>query len=271
MRRRGHLVVFSTAVLLFWSAAAGAGTQHYVLNAGSSITSVCNACGEPPAAPEPLTGSFDVTVLPASSAFDAAAVTAASFSSARFTLSGRGFLQRLGPDRQAMVLEAEVNGTKVLFTSGRRQHADSRNITIILSSARNADYTYVLIIAASPVNHQLADADGDGTADAQDNCPTVANGDQSDGDGDRVGDACDQCAGTTEGLVTRQGCSIAQLCPCDAPASGQQWENQTDYLKCVARATRVLRRAGQMSRSESLQVLRHASRSGCGRTVVALR
>lgn len=35
------------------------------------------------------------------------------------------------------------------------------------------------------------DGDGDGVADATDNCPNVANADQSDSDGDGIGDACD--------------------------------------------------------------------------------
>ena len=35
------------------------------------------------------------------------------------------------------------------------------------------------------------DTDGDGIADAQDNCPNIANQDQADGDGDTAGDACD--------------------------------------------------------------------------------
>jgi hypothetical protein len=254
-----------------WVTTAVAGTRHYVVNPGSSIASVCNACGEPPAAAETLTGSFDVTVLPVSAASNVAAVTSLSLSSAKHNLGGHGFLQRIGPDRQAMVLEAEINGNKVLFTSGRRQHTSGSDITIILSSPRTGEHTYVLVLSASPINDQPADADGDGLADAQDNCPTVANGDQTDSDGDGVGDACDQCLGTTGGLVTQQGCSVAQLCPCEGPATGQQWESPTDYLRCTARATRSFRRNGQMSRAESLDVLRRASRSGCGRTVIAMR
>ncbi len=35
------------------------------------------------------------------------------------------------------------------------------------------------------------DTDGDGMADASDNCPEAANADQADGDGDLTGDACD--------------------------------------------------------------------------------
>lgn len=37
------------------------------------------------------------------------------------------------------------------------------------------------------------DSDGDGIADASDNCPTVANANQADGDGDLIGDVCDPC------------------------------------------------------------------------------
>src|SRR5687767_8541924 len=35
------------------------------------------------------------------------------------------------------------------------------------------------------------DTDGDGAADAVDNCPQYANPDQTDSDGDGAGDACD--------------------------------------------------------------------------------
>lgn len=37
----------------------------------------------------------------------------------------------------------------------------------------------------------ITDADGDGVADADDNCPDVANADQANADGDGLGDACD--------------------------------------------------------------------------------
>lgn len=42
-----------------------------------------------------------------------------------------------------------------------------------------------------------ADADGDGVADATDNCPNIANADQADADADGIGDICDceECPG----------------------------------------------------------------------------
>ncbi|KRE97395.1 hypothetical protein ASG76_01330 [Nocardioides sp. Soil774] len=40
------------------------------------------------------------------------------------------------------------------------------------------------------------DSDGDGVLESVDNCPSVANADQTDWDGDRVGNACDTTPGT---------------------------------------------------------------------------
>lgn len=41
------------------------------------------------------------------------------------------------------------------------------------------------------VDGSVDDADGDGVADADDNCPDTANADQADEDGDGIGDACE--------------------------------------------------------------------------------
>jgi hypothetical protein len=257
---------------LLWGQTAVAGTQHYVLNSGSKITAVCNGCIAPPARPEKLSGSFDVTGLPVESSGEVVAVTNVELSSPSFVITGNGFLQRLGDDRQAMVIDAWVNGEKALLSSGRRQPADPAGITIILSSGRSARQTYVLVLSASAAGPPLPDADADGVPDGQDNCPAVANPDQADADGDGVGDACDLCPDTWAGsVITSDGCSIEQLCPCAGPATDAEWQSPDQYLRCVAGATRTLRRAGRLSRAQSLGILREAAHSGCGRIIVALR
>jgi hypothetical protein len=51
----------------------------------------------------------------------------------------------------------------------------------------NTEQRLLITLASDP------DTDGDGIADAVDNCPVVANADQKDTDGDGDGDACDNC------------------------------------------------------------------------------
>jgi hypothetical protein len=53
-----------------------------------------------------------------------------------------------------------------------------------------------------PCDDLGGDADGDGICDDEDNCPDVANADQTDSDGDGIGDACD-----TEGPPGDPSCS----------------------------------------------------------------
>jgi len=250
--------------------AAVAGSEHYVLNAGSKITTVCNGCVMAPARPQKLSGSFDVTGLPVESSGEVVAVTNVQLSSNDFVITGNGFLQRLGDGRQAMVLDAWINDEKALLSSGRRQHADPTGLTMILTSGRSARQTYIVVLSASAVGEQLPDADHDGVPDSRDNCPAVANPDQADADDDGVGDACDTCPGTPLGSVlTAAGCSVEQLCPCGGPTPDATWQSADQYLRCVAKATRSLRREGRLSRPQSLDILRKAAHAGCGRIIVA--
>ncbi|MFM9028666.1 MAG: thrombospondin type 3 repeat-containing protein [Bacteroidota bacterium] len=54
----------------------------------------------------------------------------------------------------------------------------------------------------------LTDTDGDGTPDATDNCPSVANSDQLDQDVDSAGDVCDVCPNNPEKInATGCGCT----------------------------------------------------------------
>jgi len=57
------------------------------------------------------------------------------------------------------------------------------------------------------------DSDGDGLANAFDNCPSVPNPDQADADGDGVGDSCDICPdGFDDGRKDTDGDGVGDAC-----------------------------------------------------------
>ncbi len=56
-----------------------------------------------------------------------------------------------------------------------------------------------------------ADGDGDGTCDATDVCPLVADPGQADGDGDQIGDACDPCNNIVPTTQVKTQLSILKL------------------------------------------------------------
>lgn len=58
----------------------------------------------------------------------------------------------------------------------------------------------------------IDDVDGDGIADASDNCVSVPNLDQHDEDGDRVGDACDPCPQIANATLDTDGDGVADAC-----------------------------------------------------------
>lgn len=267
-RHRLRLLI-AVASLLF-ATDAHAISQTFVLNPGSSITRVCDTCGEAPAPPEALSGSFELTALPVKARFPVAAISDLRVQSESFAVSGSGFLQRIGDKRIAMVLDADINDDAVLLTSGRRQPGPLRDIKLVLSSRQRDGFSYVIVLYASPGSGSSPDSDFDGIPDDSDNCPSTSNRDQLDGDADRVGDACDRCQSTTAGdVVSVRGCSITQLCPCNARRSGEMWESQGQYLRCIAEAARAFRDAGRITRADAMRILRDQGRTGCGRTIVA--
>jgi hypothetical protein len=56
------------------------------------------------------------------------------------------------------------------------------------------------------------DVDGDGIANASDNCPNVANPDQANEDGDGFGDACDDCPPFPSTGADADGDGVGDLC-----------------------------------------------------------
>lgn len=251
---------------------------HYVLTPESRITYACHTCDPPLIQTETLVGSFDVTAMPVPAAYAVEAVTGVRWQSPSFTIRGAGFEQRLGTNRMAMVVDAHINDTTVLLTTGKRQRSSPAEIRLVLVTpdpAKN-DSSYTLNIVARPVEETVAtlapDADHDGVADADDNCVSAANSDQVDGDHDGVGDACDACAETSiANPVLGDGCAVYQSCGCDGPTAETEWTSQREYLQCVAHALKTLKQRGRISRRESTQMMQDAVRSSCGQRIVAMR
>jgi hypothetical protein len=81
-------------------------------------------------------------------------------------------------------------------------------IEVTNSVALNSPVFVPVAARTSELAPTITDADGDGVADALDNCPNDGNADQTDSDGDGAGDACDTtgavgglCAPVTPGML----------------------------------------------------------------------
>jgi hypothetical protein len=85
-------------------------------------------------------------------------------------------------------------------------------------------------------------------------------------DEDGVLDNMDACPKTPRGAaVDLQGCSIAQLCPCDKTVSGTRWDNHAQYVKCVVRKAQEFWKNGLISESEREDFIIEAVLSPCGK------
>lgn len=251
--------------------AVRASGRVYTLVDQSSITTLCTRCATPPSPPRPLSGTFQLTALPIAGSLAFAAITDMQLFAEGIEIRGSGFVQNVDADRQAMVISAKINGREVLLRSGQRLFLHDDGIRLILSSGNDEGRAYILVLNAHANLSAESDADRDGIDDAGDNCPTVANADQEDGDEDGVGDVCDACEGASAGLVNADGCTVEQICPCYEQRDGSPWESRAQYLRCVAAEARVLRQEGQVSTADAWRLVREASRSSCGRAVVAMR
>jgi hypothetical protein len=72
---------------------------------------------------------------------------------------------------------------------------------------------------SNPCAVSSADTDGDGLANVDDNCPTIANSTQTDTDHDGVGDLCDNCATPNTDQADADGNGVGDHCQ-DADGDG---------------------------------------------------
>lgn len=266
----GWIALASAVLALVPRAAHSSESIRYVLGPGSAIVQVCLTCAAPGTS-EPLTGSFALTPIPIAEASRVEALSAVDWRSASYHIAGSGFVQFSRSGQMSVLLETSINGVQFALRPTRRQPHVSGGFAAVLATPGRQGVGYLLIIKAHPERLDAPDADEDGIPDAADNCRTVANRGQQDGDADAVGDACDACPDTGEAaLVNPSGCSLAQRCPCDGPAEDEPWAKGA-YGRCAAQFARDLRRDGILSRSEAIDFLLRALRSGCGQTVLALR
>lgn len=126
-----------------------------------------------------------------------------------------------GGNLATVTLEPRITGAATIAVTCAAASPDAAPLAITCDNV----FLFVEALAGT-------DLDGDGVPDSVDNCPGVANADQSDRDGDGDGDACDPCVHFAPG-VSGSGCDFAwgDIAPAGAP----------DGIVNIADAVRAMR------------------------------
>ena len=90
----------------------------------------------------------------------------------------------------ALPLNVAAGGTAILDVSFNVDAADAFSLEMDIANNDANENPYDIMISGTGT---ALDTDSDDVPDVSDNCPTVANADQSNSDGDTHGDACDNC------------------------------------------------------------------------------
>jgi hypothetical protein len=91
---------------------------------------------------------------------------------------------------------------------------------------------------------------------------------EDDDDNDGVANSGDLCAETPLGVIVDPGtgCSIDQLCPCDAPrGTNVIWRNHGQYVSCVARSSEAFVEQELMTEAEKDETVSSAAQFSCGK------
>ena len=109
----------------------------------------------------------------------------------------RNTFMQAAPTQDITLAPGESQAVENEFTFDANSWANQEDIKIVAWAQVPAAGTPAEVYQAAtrlwPLVSLPGDADGDGHADASDNCPQRYNPDQADGDGDNVGDVCDNC------------------------------------------------------------------------------
>ena len=158
------------------------------------------------------------------------------------------------------VVEVGLDGSVVRLTD---------NAVYEYPMAYSPEESHILFISQASGSFQLWIMDRDGSDPVQLTGaePALQGADWglADEDGDGVPDPTDRCPATAPGdVVDPTGCSIAQLCPCEAAAGGDAWANHGAYVSCVAHACEAFLALGLISEEEKDAIVSSAARSSCG-------